>query len=212
MENKTETRATARDIKAVSRQHQEIIELMADRLTANATLQDILRTAEDASAGVLMKCADSLAQCAAQIARCESELEALARELISDDDEDRSIKTPFGTLKLTKSTALVGPEDGGDEAVISQIEAWATGRLGKRQMDILSEAASVSPIDDFLRTEVGLDREALESLPDEALNVLKLRRVKTVSFSISGKKLTLENAQALIAKARGNVGGEGGAS
>lgn len=191
----------------VGQKHARIIELLAKRITARATLDNILANANQQQIATLLACDESMAESIKQNALAELEIERLARELIPDDAEERSIKTPLGTIKLTRTTALVSPEDGGDELVIALIEDWARGDLPKRHATAFAEVGVADPYDDFLRIEKKLNREALERLPDAALAVLRLKRVATVKFSIAEKSLTAAQAQAIINTAKAKAEG-----
>jgi hypothetical protein len=206
----TPTPATARDINKVAKQIERLIELLAEKLKAENGMHDILSRAQASQTAVLLACDDSLKAFIAANAKAEQELEQLTRELIRDEDEERSIKTPLGTVKLTKSNRLVGPEDGGDEVVIMKIKAWAAGDLPARDEKLLGETKCADPLATFIHTELTLNREALEKLPAEMLNILGLRKVPHSTFGLAYKKLSATDAQAVLLKAKAKQ--EGGAS
>ncbi len=209
MTTSTPPSPTKADIRAVAAQHARVLELLGEKILAEATIHDILANADAAQIKVLLDCDVALRKATEQNTAIEVELEQLAHALIPDDATERSIKTPLGTIKLVRATALVAPEDGGDESVIALIEDWDEGVLPKRHAAAFAEVGSANPFHEFIRMEKKLNREALERLPDAALNVLRLRRVTTLNFSIGKKKLTAANAETLLAKARAQVGREG---
>ena len=192
-------------IEIAAKKHSRILELLGIRLTAQATIDNILDNASQKQIGHLLKCDESLRLSTEQNAAAELELEQLARDLIPDSAEKRSIETPLGTLKLTRAPAIVSAEDGGDAASIALIEDWARGELPKRNAAAFAEVAVVDPAASFIRIEKMLDREALEDLPDAALKALRLIRVRPTKFSITVKKLTAANAKALLATEKARV-------
>lgn len=118
----------------------------------------------------------------------EAALEALTLahpEWFSDDR--KSIKTPYGTVKLTKSTSLKIPNE---EATIILIEAAGRG-------------------EDFLRSKQEINREALEQLTDAELKPLRVKRITGQSFSVVAAKLDMGKAVKDADKAASKGQGKG---
>lgn len=108
-----------------------------------------------------------------------SDTEAALKELALRHPEwfpenNRSVKTPYGTAKMTASTAL---EIANEEATILLIEK----KFG-------------SNADAYLRRRVEVNREALEALEDAELKAIRVIRVKGDSFSVSPAKLDMGKA------------------
>jgi len=109
----------------------------------------------------------------ALLGETEASLEILAKEHPEWFPEDRkSIKTPYGTVKLTTATSLVVANE---EATILLIQHAGMGEK-------------------FLRQKTEINREALETLTDEELKPLRVKRVKDQSFSVTPAKLDMGKA------------------
>jgi len=96
-------------------------------------------------------------------------------------EKRKSIKTPYGTVKLTATTVLEVPNE---EATI-----------------ILIEAAGKTAKEKYLRTNTGLNREALEALSDAELKPFRITRIKDQSFKVTAAQLDMGKAVKDAAKA-----------
>ena len=125
----------------------EFMEILDDRKPAYAKLQAVLTDSETA-------------------------LETLALKHPEWFVTRKSIKTPYGTVKLTKSTKLAVRNE---EVSILLIQRALENALGK---------PAEQSIADLLRTRTELNLEALEKLDDDLLKQFKIARVETQNFSI----------------------------
>jgi len=98
-------------------------------------------------------------------------------------EKRKSIKTPYGTVKLTSTTSL---EVANEEATIILIEKSTPENQTK-----------------FLRSKVELNREALETLSDAELRSFRIKRIQEESFSVTAAKLDMGKAVKEAAKADG---------
>lgn len=122
------------------------------------------------------------AELQAQLGEAETALESLAlahREWFPE--KRKSIKTPYGTVKLTTTTVLEVPNE---EATI-----------------ILIESAGEEAKSKFLRTNVEINREALEALSDAELKPFRIKRIKDQSFKVTAAQLDMGKAVKDAAKA-----------
>jgi len=105
----------------------------------------------------------------------EGSLETLALAHPEWFPKDRkSIKTPYGTVKLTSTSKL---DVANEEATI-----------------ILIEGAGDEAREKFLRTKTELNLEALEALSDAELKPFRIKRIQSQSFSVTPAKLDMGKA------------------
>lgn len=90
--------------------------------------------------------------------------------------DGRTIKTPYGSIRFTKSTKLEIPNP---EATIALINSYFPGDLA----------------DAFQRVTTEPNVETLETLPDEDLARLGISRVTTDSISVKPAKVDMGKAQ-----------------
>ena len=116
----------------------------------------------------------------------ESALEALALAHHEWFPANRkSIKTPYGTVKLTATTTL---DVANEEATV-----------------ILIQNSGSENSEKFLRQKTELNREALETLSDAELRPFRIKRVKDQSFSVTPTKLDMGKAVKEADKASGKA-------
>lgn len=89
-------------------------------------------------------------------------------------EKKKSIKTPYGIVKLTATTKLDAPNE---EVSI-----------------LLIQQAGEEAAEKFLRIHTELNIEALEALPDAELKPFRIKRVKDQSFSVTPAKLDMGKA------------------
>ena len=104
-------------------------------------------------------------------------------------DGRRSIKTPYGTVKLTKTTKLEVPNE---EAAIARLEREAFARYPGE--DAVAKAARASFLDQYTRTTRALNKEALESEDDAFLKLIGVSRATEDSFSAKAATIDLGKA------------------
>ena len=108
----------------------------------------------------------------AVLTETETALEALARKHPEWFVTKRSIKTPFGTVKLTKSSKLSVKNE---ELAIVLIE---------QAIEQANLRGEVHEFDKLLRTRKELDLEALEKLDEVVLKKFRIERVSFENFSV----------------------------
>lgn len=126
------------------------------------------------------------------LTKAETALEVLARKHPDWFSADRrSIKTPYGTMKLHASTKLEVKNEELTVVLIQQeIERQAAAAVKNPDYRRPFDATT------FLRTSVGVNIEALEQLDDATLKQFRIERVKRDNFSVSPAKLDMGKAVA----------------
>jgi hypothetical protein len=115
------------------------------------------------------------------VTEAETGLEIIARRHPEWFTEKRSIKTPFGTVKFSRSTSL---EIKNEELTIKLVRGI-----------LVAEAANPQETEDtYIRLVEELDLEALEKLDDELLKRLKVKRVTKDNFSVVAASVDLGKA------------------
>jgi len=90
----------------------------------------------------------------------------------------RSLKTPYGSLKFTRSTTLEAPNP---EATILLVRMRA-------------EKDGEFKADSYLRQSEALNLEALETLDDATLRSLRIARVTTQNFKVEAARVDMGKA------------------
>ena len=114
----------------------------------------------------------------------ESEAEAICRR--HEDDwfaERQSIKTPLGTAKFHRSTALDVPSE---ELTLELLKA--------RNGEVLDAGEPPLVAENYVRVERALNLDALGTLSDAALSGLKVRRVTKENFALVPASVDLGKA------------------
>jgi hypothetical protein len=124
------------------------------------------------------------AQLQQAISDSEAAMEVLALAHPEWFAEAKSVKTPFGTVKLTKSTTLSIKNP---EVSLVLIEKHEDPTLADR----------------LIRTEKALNVEALEQLSDEELKALRIKRVTDQKFSVKPASIDLGKAVKSAAAKKG---------
>ena len=124
------------------------------------------------------------------VTEAETSLEVIARRHPEWFTEKRSIKTPFGTVKFSRSTVLeIKNEELTIELVRSQLAANSDD----------PEATEAT----YIRQAEALDREALERLDDDTLKRLRVKKVEKDNFSVVAASVDLGKAVKAAAEAKG---------
>jgi len=109
------------------------------------------------------------------IKRIETDTEVLCRKHNGDWFESaQSVKTPLGTVAFRKSTALEVPSE---ELTMTLVE-----RQDGRK--VVGDENALFVAKDFLRVITSLNLEALGTLPEPMLALLKVTRVERESFAM----------------------------
>lgn len=137
--------------------NRELIDLLDEKKADYAKLQAVLTESETALEGIALKHPEWF------VTR-------------------KSIKTPYGTVKLTKSSKLVVSNE---EVSILLIQRALENALGKPAEESLAN---------LLRTHTALNLEALEALDDALLKQFKITRSTTENFSVSPAAVNMGKA------------------
>jgi hypothetical protein len=186
---------------------QEMINLLAVFTAATNQLNDLQSEANEDMLEWLDTAKGEYASLQETLTKAEAALEIIARRHPEWFQTKKSIKTPYGVVKLTSSTSLEIPNE---EATLVRME------LKKERSQILAEAARAEgkefPVFDpeaFIRTTRELDREALEKLSDLELAELGITRVVEENFSVKPATLDLGKAvKEAVATESTNTGAE----
>lgn len=111
------------------------------------------------------------------IAEAETALEVIATRHPEWFAEKKGLKTPYGTVKFTKSTTLVIPNE---ELSIELIRREAHG-------------LTLDP-ENLLREKTELAVEVLETLTDDQLKAFRIKRASKQNFSVTPAKVDLGKA------------------
>lgn len=154
-----------------ARTNGELLELLDDKKKEYAKLQDIMAKAESALETLVLKHPDWFRE------------------------DKRSIRTPYGTLKLHASSKLSVKNE---EVSILLIE-----QALKQQATAAAADPNYKPPFDaslLLRTTTVLNLEALENLDDATLKSFRIERVTRDNFSVIPAKLDMGKAVADASK------------
>lgn len=114
----------------------------------------------------------------------ETEAEAICRQHADDWFAERqSIKTPLGTAKFHRSTALDVPSE---ELTLELLKA--------RNGEVLDAGEPPLVAENYVRVERSLNLDALGTLSDAALSELKVRRVTKENFALVPASVDLGKA------------------
>lgn len=120
----------------------------------------------------------SYAEAQSKLGLLEGALEDLSRAHPEWFKDKKSVKTPFGAVKFHASTEL---EIGNEEATILLLE----------QEERLNEDFDAAL---YLKTEVTVNKEALEELDDATLKRFRVKRVPKENFSVVPVKVDMGKA------------------
>lgn len=112
------------------------------------------------------------------ISEAELSLELIARRHPEWFKEKKTVRTPYGSVRLTATEKL---EIANEEVAVLLIE-----QEGERNPDFKAE--------NYLRKEIILNREALETLDDQTLKRFRIKRVPGESFAAKAAKVDMGTA------------------
>lgn len=124
---------------------------------------------------------DEYAELQQAVTEAETALEVIARKHPEWFTEKRSIKTPFGAVKFSRSTSL---EIKNEELSIALVRSLLIS--GSAEPEV-GEAT-------YIRQVEKLDIEALEKLDDGVLKELKIKRVSKDNFAVVAASVDLGKA------------------
>ena len=164
-------------------EYKNLVDLLAVYSEANTRMLALQSQMQDQYLELIDGGKAEYAELQAKLAETEAALETLALTHPEWFPEGRkSIKTPYGAVKLTTATSL---EVRNEEATIILIE---------RDPALAAKC---------LRQKTELNREALEQLTDQELKALRVVRVQSQSFKVEPAKLDMGKAVKEAAKAKG---------
>jgi len=155
--------------------YEALIGLLAVFTDADNRLNKIQTAANEALIDTLDGAKREYAELQAARDGAEAEIKDLVKRHPEWLPEGRTIKTPYGTVKLTEATSLEIPNP---EVTLTLIKTLGDPDLRGRLIRTVEEPA----------------KEALETMPDDDLAKLGVRRVKTDSISVKAAKVEMGKA------------------
>jgi phage host-nuclease inhibitor protein Gam len=119
----------------------------------------------------------------------EQLLETLCRKHPEWFEQQKTLKTLFGTLSLRSSTELEVPNE---DAAIARLERDAFARFPGD--DKVAEYKRAEYLARYTRTKIGLNKEALEREDNTFLSLLGISRVTKENFSAKPASINLAKA------------------
>ncbi len=179
-----------------SAEFRQFLQWLSDYTVTSCELDDLSVSLNLAVNEAVEKCRGTYALLQERAAACEARLEVVARAHPEWFGTKKSIKTPYGTVKLHAGTKL--------EVKNEEVTVLLISQEADRQARELNDAASDgegAPVPKFafdafslIRIRQELDLEALEKLDDLTLRRLGIRRVTTDHFSVTPAKIDLAKA------------------
>ena len=173
-----------------SKDFEDAVDLLALYSDASNELDALQAGANDELLELLDEKKKEYAKWQEILAKTEAALEALA---LKHPDwftpNRRSIKTPYGTMKLHSSTKL---EVKNEEVTLLLIEQ----EMNRQEVAAATDPSYQRPFDaaKLRRTHVALNLEAIEQLDDATLKQFRIVRAKKDNFSVVPAKLDMGKA------------------
>ena len=158
-----------------SADYKNLIDLLAVFSEAKQRLAALELDAQSEFTGIIDEARKPYTDAQIAVTQSEAAIVAIAEAHPEWFAARRSLKTPYGTVSVRKTTKLAIPNE---EATILLI---------KQRFD--GEKAA-----DFVRSAEALDLEALEKLDDRELKALRIKRVTDDSISLREAKIDLGKA------------------
>jgi hypothetical protein len=155
-------------------QYEELIKLLAVFTEA----ENRINAAQNAANEALLEAVDDAKSEFAQAQKARDEAEAAVKLLSQRHPEwldGRTIKTPYGTVRFTRTTSLEVPDE---DVTVTLIKA----------------TRSAEELATFIRTKEVPNKQALELCTDDELKKLGVCRVVTDSIKVSAAKVDLGKA------------------
>lgn len=160
-----------------SQDFQTLVNLLSDYTEATHFLTELEGVIGQQMKDVIDQHKTAYARMQKLLTTSERELEIIATRHPEWFTEKKGVKTPYGTVKFTRSTVL---EIKNEELSLELIRRDAHG-------------LTLDP-ENLIRTRDELDREALEDLSDEQLKAFKIRRIPKENFSVVAAKVDMGKA------------------
>ncbi len=159
-----------------------LVNVMSVYAEAKARLAALENEAQSAFIDLVDERKSDYAAFQQKISETELAIEVIARANPDWFRESKTVKTPFGSVSLRKTTSL---NVANEELTIVLIEQRIAEELA---------AQAEAPSEAFLRTRKELDLEALEKLDDADLKRLRITRTSTENCTIKTAKVDLGKA------------------
>lgn len=154
---------------------ESVVNLLAVLGEANRQLEALTREIEAGYVALVNPHRERYAKLQGTVSETEAALEVIARRNAQWFDDKKSVTTPFGGVKFTKSTELVIA----DENISVQLVLALAGKAGAEK---------------FLRTVQVLNKEALEELSDAELAKFGILRKSKENFKAATDVVNLGKA------------------
>lgn len=156
-----------------SEDFKRLLELQKNHNMATATRETLQAQLNAAHLDWLRQIVCQIVEVDSAIKRIETESEVLCRHHDGDWFKDQqSVKTPLGAVAFRKSTSLEVPSE---ELTLTLLERHDGCK-------VVGDENAVLVAKDFLRVVTSLNLEALGTLPDTMLALIKVTRVERENF------------------------------
>lgn len=162
--------------------YQSFVAMLSAFARASADLAALQQRLDDAQLESIQDVSADYARLQERLGTLQTHLEVVARAHPRWFGDARSLKTPFGVVKLTSATRLVPTNE---ELSIALIQEDESGDFAGAHV---------------LRTRTELNLEALAAYDDATLRRLRIRRVTEDRFSIKPARVDLGKAVAAAGK------------
>ena len=171
--------ATAEQIAAATQQDfQRLVELMNQFSVASNALKLLEATVNESQMKIVTTHSKEYADLQLSLAEAEKSLKTISQDHPEWFGKKKSIKTPFGTVKFTRSTKLVVKNK---EVTLARLDV-------KKAKDEKFDRSR------FVRSEEALNLEAFEALDDKELAYYGIERQPEENFSVTPVELDMGKA------------------
>lgn len=173
-----------------SKEFEDAVDLLALYSDAANRLEELQAEANGELLQILDDKKADYAKWQEKMAQCEAGLEILARKHPDWFSADRrSIKTPYGTIKLHSSSKLEVKNEELSTVLIEQ-------EIERQRTAAAADPLYKPPFDasQLLRTRTVLNLEAIENLDESVLRQFRIERVRKDNFSVVPAKLDMGKA------------------
>lgn len=151
--------------------YKNLVDCLALHSDATTQIAEIQAAIDDHMRGEVDQIKNRFIELQTKLKSAEEAIEAIVRQNPTWFAEERSVKTPYGTVKMTRTSELITASE-----------------------DNTLNAIAKADRPDLLRITTELDREALERLSDEELAEFGIIRKRGESCKITPAKVNLGKA------------------
>lgn len=151
-----------------SADYKNMVDLLAVHSDASNRLGEMQVELNDEMLSAIDPRREEYAKLQKAVTESETALEVIAVRHPEWFADKKSIKTPYGQVKFTKSTSLKAPNEEASILLVKQ----------RSERDSKFESSK------FVRTREELNLEAFESMSDEELKEFRIKRVTDQNFSV----------------------------